>query len=60
MTLKKLTLLLSVSGKRNAKIGPFNRFKCIRNIVVTLLLGVADSKYSWKRKRIITCSKRHP
>lgn len=47
---KTLTFLEAVSGKRKAKRGPFNKFKWILNMVVTVLLGGADNRYIWKQK----------
>lgn len=37
-------VLEAVSGNRNARRGPFNRFRWIRNNAVTFLLGGAASK----------------
>lgn len=39
-----ITFLEAVSGNKNAKRGPFSKFRCIRNNAVTVLLGGAASK----------------
>lgn len=38
------TFLEAVSGNKKANNGPFNKFKWMRNIAVTDLLGAADNR----------------
>lgn len=42
--LRLVTCREAVSGNKNARRGPFKRFKCIRKTAVTVLLGGAANR----------------